>query len=87
MAAVTRVSHSGSVGRAYFDKKIVGGKTPKEALRPLQVSDAVFPWLRADAQRAATRAEDPGGQLGNGSAYPARSARTPAARASHSRVP
>jgi transposase len=89
MAAVTQVSHSGRAGRAYFDKKIAEGKTPKEALRSLkrQVSDAVFTRLRADAQRAAARSEDPGGQTGNGSAYPARPACTPHAGSSGKPLP
>lgn len=70
MAAVTQVSHRHSVGRACYDKKLAEGKTPKEAMRCLtrQVSDAIFTRLRADARRAAARAEDPGGQPGNGSA-------------------
>jgi transposase len=69
MAAVTQVRHLHSQGRAYYDKKLAEGKTPKEALRSLkrQVSDAIFTRLRADARRAAARAEDPGGQAGNGS--------------------
>ena len=68
-----------------------------EALRALkrQVSDAVFARLRADAQRAAARAKDPGGQQGNDSAtsaagsHPRRrlTPQAPALRASHSRVP
>jgi transposase len=66
MAAVSQVSHRRSAGRAYFDKKLAEGKTPKEALRSLkrQVSDAIFTRLEADARRAG----DPGGQLGNHSA-------------------
>ena len=70
MAAVTQVSHRHSEGRAYYDKKLAEGKTPKEALRALkrQVSDAVFARLRADTQRAAAHAKDPGGQQGNDSA-------------------
>jgi transposase len=71
MAAVTQVSHRHSEGRAYYDKKIAEGKTPKEALRSLKrrVSDAIFARLRADARRAAARTgEDPGGQAGNGPA-------------------
>jgi transposase len=69
MAAVTQVRHPHSQGRAYYDKKIAEGKTPKEALRSLkrQVSDAIFARLRADARRAAARAEDPGGQRGSDS--------------------
>ncbi len=79
MASVTQVSHRHSQGRAYYDKKLAEGKTPKEALRSLkrQVSDAVFARVRADARRAAARAGDPGGQTGNGSA--------PSASGSHPR--
>jgi len=67
MAAVTQVSHRHSQGRTYYDKKLAEGKTRKEVLRSLkrQISDAVFTRLRADARRAAARAEDPGGQTGN----------------------
>ena len=66
MAAVSQVSHRRSAGRAYFDKKLAEGKTPKEALRSLkrQVSDAIFACLQADARHA----RDPGGQPGNHSA-------------------
>jgi len=68
MAAVTQVRHRHSQGRAYYDKKLAEGKTPKEALRALkrQVSDAIFTRLRADARRAAGAA-DPGGQPGSDS--------------------
>jgi transposase len=69
MAAVTQVRHRHSQGRAYYDKKLAEGKTPKEAMRSLkrQVSNAIFTRLRADARRAAARAGNPGGQPGNGS--------------------
>ena len=69
MAAITQVSHRHSQGRAYYDKKLAEGKTPKEALRALkrQVSNAIFACLQADARRAAARSGDPGGQQGNGS--------------------
>ena len=55
MAAVTQVSHRHSDGRAYYERKLAEGKTPKEALRALkrQVSDTIFARLQADAQRAA----------------------------------
>ena len=55
MAAVTQVSHRHSHGRAYHERKLAEGKTPKEALRALkrQVSDTIFARLQADAQRAA----------------------------------
>ena len=63
MAAVTQIRNPGSEGRAYYDKKLAEGKTPKEALRALkrQVSDAIFACLQADARRAG----GPGGQPGN----------------------
>ena len=67
MAAITQLRHKHSEGRAYYDKKVAGGKTHKEALRSLKrkVSDAIFARLRADARQAS--AEGPGGQPGNGS--------------------
>jgi hypothetical protein len=69
MAAVTQVRCPHSKGRAYYDKKIAGGKTSKEALRALkrQVSDALYKQVKADARRAAGTA-GPGGHPGNGSA-------------------
>jgi len=69
MAAVTQIRYRHSQGRAYYDKKLAEGKTPKEALRSLkrQVSNAIFACLQADARRAAARGKDPGGQQGNGS--------------------
>ncbi|HEY2268401.1 MAG TPA: transposase, partial [Streptosporangiaceae bacterium] len=70
MAAVTQIHRRHSDGRACYDRKLAGGKTPEEALRSLkrQVSNAIFACLQADARRAAARAGDPGGQRGNGSA-------------------
>jgi transposase len=55
MAAVTQIRYRHSPGRAYYDRKLAEGKTPKEALRSLkrQISDAIFTRLQADA-RAAT---------------------------------
>ena len=55
MAAVPQVSQRHSEGRAYYERKLAEGKTPKEALRSLKrrVSDAVFAQLQADARRAA----------------------------------
>ncbi|MDQ2810689.1 MAG: IS110 family transposase [Actinomycetota bacterium] len=69
MAAVTQVRHRHSEGRAYYDKKLAEGKTPKEAMRSLkrQVSNAIYTRLQADARRAAARAGGPGGQPGNDS--------------------
>ena len=44
MAAITQIRHRHSDGRAYYDRKVAEGKTPKEALRSLKrrISDAVF---------------------------------------------
>jgi transposase len=69
MAAITQIRNRHSQGRAYYEKKLAEGKTPKEALRSLkrQVSDAIFACLQADARRAAARAQGPGGQTGNDS--------------------
>ena len=67
-AAVTQARCRHTKGRAYYDKKIAGGKTSKEALRALkrQVSDAIYQHLKAGARRAAAAA-GPGGHPGNGS--------------------
>ena len=71
MAAVTQIRHRHSEGRAYYDRKLAEGKTPKEALRSLKrrVSDAIYSRLQADARRAAAaaRTRGPGGQPGNDS--------------------
>ena len=69
MAAITQIRNRHSDGRAYYDKKLAEGKTPKDALRALkrQISNAIFACLQADARRAAARAKGPGGQPGNDS--------------------
>ena len=89
MAAVTQIRYRHTKGRAYYDKKIAEGKTPKEALRALkrQVSDAIYQHLKADARRAAAAA-GPGGHPGNGSVASAArlTPRTPALRPGHSRT-
>jgi transposase len=88
MAAVTQIRHRHSQGRAYYDKKLAEGKTPKEALRALkrQVSDAIFACLQADARRAAARAECPGGNRGT-TLSPARPAHTPGTGSSDKPLP
>jgi transposase len=57
MAAVTQIRNRHSDGRAYYDKKLAEGKTPKEATRALKrrISDAIFARLQADARHAAPR--------------------------------
>ena len=70
MAAITQIRHKHSDGRACYDKKIAGGKTPKEALRALkrQISDALYRCLKAGADRAAAAStQGPGGHAGNDS--------------------
>jgi transposase len=49
IAAVTQLRHDTN-GRAYFDKKIGEGKSPKEAIRALKrrISDAVYRSLNTD---------------------------------------
>ena len=91
MAAVTQIRYRHSDGRAYYDRKLAEGKTPKEALRALKrrVSDAIFNHLQADAagpQQA--HAKSPGGQRGNGSVASAAGShpQAPALRPSHSRA-
>jgi transposase len=71
MAAVTQVSHRHSPGRAYYERKLAEGQTPKEALRSLKrrLSDVIFARLEGDARRASAGRADrnPGGQQGNDS--------------------
>jgi len=55
MAAVTQIRYRHSDGRAYYERKLAEGRTPKEALRALKrrVSDVIFARLQADAHHAA----------------------------------
>jgi transposase len=90
MTAVTQVRYPHSDGRAYFDRKIAEGKTPKEALRALkrQVSDAFYKHLKADAARAAGGSSGPGGHAGNDCTASAAGShpKKPTLRPSHSRT-
>ena len=90
MAAVTQIRYRHSKGRAYYEKKLAEGKTPKEALRALkrQVSDAIYAALRADARKAAAQPGEPGRATGGGSHPSAAGSRpqAPALRESHSRA-
>ncbi len=87
MAAVTQIRYRHSPGRAYYDKKLAEGKTPKEALRCLkrQISDAIYACLQADARRAAG-AKSPGGQRGT-TQSPARPAHPPSTSSSGKPLP
>lgn len=55
IAAVTQIRHRHSAGRAFYDRKLDEGKTPKKALRALKrrISDSVYRHLITDAARAA----------------------------------
>jgi transposase len=72
MAAVTQIRNHGTVGRAYYDRKIAEGMTGKAALRSLKrkVSDAIYSRMINDAARPVPNGlgKDPGGQSGNDSA-------------------
>jgi len=61
IVAVTQIRHRHSPGRAFYERKLEEGKTPKEALRALKrrITDAVFTQLRSDLAR-----RGPGGQTG-----------------------
>jgi transposase len=91
MAAVTQISHAGTEGRGYYDRKIAEGKTGKEALRALKrrISDALYHAM-IHARRRDGRGDggDPGGQTGNDSASSATGSHPeqPALRTSHSRA-
>jgi transposase len=91
MAAVTQIRYRHSRGRAYYDKKLAEGKTPKEALRALkrQVSDAIYTALQADARKATAQPGEPGRATGGGS-HPSAVGSHPqvsALRESHSQTP
>src|SRR6266487_1220586 len=55
--------HNPTEGRAYYDRKVAAGKTPREAMRALKrrLSDIVYRQMITDARAAAT---GPGGHLG-----------------------
>jgi transposase len=92
MAAVTQIRNHGTVGRAYYDRKIAEGMTGKAALRSLKrkVSDAIYSRMINDAARPVPTGlgKDPGGQSGNDSASSVTSSHpeSPALRKSHSRA-
>jgi len=78
MAAITQIRQRHSEGRAYYDKKLAEGQSPKEALRSLkrQVSNAIFACLQADAGGPQPAAGAREGSRGT-TLTPARPARTP----------
>ena len=62
MAAVTQIRYRHSDGRAYDDRKLAEGKTPKDALRCLKrrVSDAIYARLQADCAPGRRSCQDQG---------------------------
>jgi transposase len=54
IAAITQIRFAHSPGRAFYDRKLAEGHTPKEAIRALKrrVSNIVYRHLNADATRA-----------------------------------
>ena len=61
--AVVQLRHRDSEGRAYYDRKVAAGKTPREAMRCLKrrLSDIVYHQMVLDARAAGT---GPGGHAG-----------------------
>ncbi|HUW01984.1 MAG TPA: IS110 family transposase [Acidimicrobiales bacterium] len=53
LIALAQISHAGTPGRVYYDRKLAEGKTKKEAIRALKrrVSDAVWRQLQVDLGR------------------------------------
>jgi len=84
MAAVTQIRYRHTKGRAYYDKKLTEGKTPKEALRALKRQT-----LSSAACRKTPGAPQPRAREGNrGTALsPGRPARTPTTGSSGKPLP
>jgi transposase len=61
--AVVQLRHRDTEGRAYYDRKIAAGKTPREAMRCLKrrLSDIVYHQMVLDA---CARTTGPGGHMG-----------------------
>ena len=90
IVAVTQIRNRHTPGRAYYDRKIAEGKSPKMALRALKrrISDALYKAMITDARRGQPdQHRNPGGQTGSDSVSSAAGSHTdPALRTSHSRV-
>lgn len=89
MAAVTQIRHRHSKGRAYYEKKLAEGKTPREALRALkrQVSDAIYTALQADTRKVAGQPRRAREGNGGTTLQPAWPAHTPSAGPSGKPLP
>src|SRR6478736_8321652 len=91
IAAVSQISHRGSEGRTYYERKIAKGMGGRAALRALKrkISDTLYEHMIDDVHARDKRiGKDPGGQSGNDAissvagSHPDR----PALRTSHSRA-
>ena len=89
MAAITQIRYRHTKGRAYYDKKLAEGKTPKEALRASNARSAT-PSSPACKKTPGAPHPQPGAREGNRGTtpHPGRplTPRPPALRASHSRA-
>ena len=83
IVAVTQLRHPTSAGRAYYERKRLEGKTPKEALRCLKrrLSDVVYRQLIIDAEATTCASPTTPAPTPPTSTSPTRNSR-PAARAS-----
>jgi transposase len=88
VVAVSQISHRGSEGYAYYQRKRAEGMTGKAALRALKrkISDTLYERMIDDARRHTSK--DPGGHSGNDavSSVAGSHPETPALRISHSRA-
>jgi len=86
VAAVSQISHRGSEGHTYYQRKRADGMTGKCALRALKrkISDTLYEQMLHDTRPS----QDPGGHSGNDAASSAAGSHpdTPALRTSHSRA-
>lgn len=66
LIAVTQIGHAGTPGRAFYERKLVEGKTKKEALRALKrrVSDLTPCGANSKSTSAAAEMSGPGGHSG-----------------------
>jgi len=53
IVALTQISHHGTAGRAYYERRLEEGKTKREAIRALKrhISNTIYQHLLADARR------------------------------------
>ncbi|MHA3700889.1 hypothetical protein ACXR2U_01780 [Jatrophihabitans sp. YIM 134969] len=59
LVAVTQIAHRDGIGRAYYDRKIAQGQSPKMALRSLkrQITSALYRAMVNDTCPPAPRGE------------------------------